>query len=268
MKNWLLFFVIVAVLLSCACPPWERIYRDGNVKRSLPLGYAWLWNPPSNASAVDFGRVTLQVGALLFLGGCIMFSRHIFQPIEEKTKKRIRKSLYYIVLFLVIGFLLLAIVLLCEEFQVLEKWQKKNSGFSGGQKESSGFEVWQRENLASQQQEKAPDIFDRLAAQQPKDELSQYKQGPQSSWKDDLADYKASTATPKPERKQRLTLAEMAMTKPGQEPPSLSRMATQQDLWGDAADRAIGATAVAEPPATISKNSYLDKLLNEPNQTD
>ncbi len=86
MRNWLLFFVIIAVLLSCARPPWRRIYRDRNIKTFESVEYAWLWDPPAKASAVDFGRVSLQVGALLFLGGCIVFSRYIFRPTKKKTK--------------------------------------------------------------------------------------------------------------------------------------------------------------------------------------
>lgn len=105
MRNWLLFFIIVAVLLSCARPSWRRIYSDRNVKTSEPLGYAWLWEePPAKASTVDFARVTLQVGALLFLGGCIVFSRYIFRPIESKGTKRILNYLGFLALLLLIGY--------------------------------------------------------------------------------------------------------------------------------------------------------------------
>ncbi len=111
MKNSLLLVIIVAVLLTCARPPWRRIYRDRNIKTFESVEYAWLWNPPAKASTVDFGRVVLQLGALLFLGACIVFSRYIFSPIEDKTKKRLSKRLIYATLFLLVGFLLYVVIM-------------------------------------------------------------------------------------------------------------------------------------------------------------
>lgn len=111
MKNTLLLVIIVAVLLSCARPPWRRIYRDRNIKTFESVGYAWLWNPPAKASTVDFGRIALQVGALLFLGACIVFSRHIFHPIDTNTAKRAQKRLLYVALVLLVGYLLGVVII-------------------------------------------------------------------------------------------------------------------------------------------------------------
>ncbi len=97
MKNVLLLLVIVAILLSCARPPWRSIYRSGNIKIVKSVEYAWLWDPPFHwrgsynirtykGVTVDFGRISLQLGALLFLGGCILFSRHIFRWRGKKTE--------------------------------------------------------------------------------------------------------------------------------------------------------------------------------------
>ncbi len=124
MKNFLLLIVIVAVILSCVCPPWYRIYRYRGANAFESLGYAWLWKPPitrrsftsgepSSTARIDFGRVQLQVGALLFLGACILFSRYIFEP----RGKRLCYMVLFIVLSIPIGFLLItAIVFVGNKF--------------------------------------------------------------------------------------------------------------------------------------------------------
>lgn len=98
MKNCLLFLIIVAILLSCARPPWQSIYRRGNINILESVEYAWLWDPPYHGSGlygrtpkgvtIDFGRVQLQVGALLFLGACILFSRYVFPSTKKKAEEK------------------------------------------------------------------------------------------------------------------------------------------------------------------------------------
>ncbi len=87
----MIFLIIILIVISCLFPPWQQIYkvRDSNIKKFKPLGYSFILDkPPYDADTIDFGRLGVQLGLLLFLGGCTIFSGHIF---PSQRKDRIQK---------------------------------------------------------------------------------------------------------------------------------------------------------------------------------
>ena len=105
MKKLLLVLILVLIVASCLFPPWRRIYKepDSNIKKTEPVGYSFLVEPPEvsvrvyergryrdyrnvKADTIDFSRLGIQIGLLLFLGCCIVFSKYIFPPTKPKPK--------------------------------------------------------------------------------------------------------------------------------------------------------------------------------------
>lgn len=99
MKKIALLTIILAIIFCCLFPPWRRIYKErrSNIKKFEPVGYSFITEPPEvrvdiynkwgnriirtedvKADAIDFGRLGIQIGLLLFLGSCIVFSKYIF----------------------------------------------------------------------------------------------------------------------------------------------------------------------------------------------
>jgi len=96
MKKIALFVIILSIVACCLFPPWRRIYKEpkSNIKKFEPMGYSFIALPPNKrlyntdlqisyteikVDTIDFSRLGIQVGLLLFLGGCIVFSKYIFQ---------------------------------------------------------------------------------------------------------------------------------------------------------------------------------------------
>jgi len=59
--SWFAGIALVAMLLF---PPWQRAYRDGNVKITMAAGYGPIFSPPKGADEVDMGRLFLSGLAL------------------------------------------------------------------------------------------------------------------------------------------------------------------------------------------------------------
>ena len=87
MKKAVLLLIIAGIVFSCIYPPWQSIYgiRSSNIKRFNSAGYGFLFKPPSNVDTIDFGRLGIQIGLLLFLGSCVIFSKYIFPPTKPKA---------------------------------------------------------------------------------------------------------------------------------------------------------------------------------------
>jgi len=102
MKKFLLVLILVLIVVSCLFPPWKRIYKepDSNIRKFEPVGYSFLAEPPYvrvydrrgdytgkevKADTIDFSRLGIQFGLLLFLGSCIVFSKYIFPPTKPKS---------------------------------------------------------------------------------------------------------------------------------------------------------------------------------------
>lgn len=124
MRKLLLLVIITAIILCCIFPPWLRIYKEekSNIRKFEPVGYSFITEPPevyiyspwgvlkgkAKADTIDFGRLTVQVGLLLFLGSIIIFSKYIFPQRQKKPKhvssddplpkkrKRVAKTLAYL----------------------------------------------------------------------------------------------------------------------------------------------------------------------------
>jgi len=99
MKKFLLALILVLIVVSCLFPPWRRIYKEqnSNIKKFEPVGYSFIAEPPYvrvrdrygkdtdreiKADTIDFSRLGIQIGLLLFLGCCIVFSKYIFPKKE------------------------------------------------------------------------------------------------------------------------------------------------------------------------------------------
>lgn len=101
MKKFLLVLILVLIVVSCLFPPWRRIYKEpkSNIKKFEPVGYSFIAEPPEvrvydrwgrnpknvKADTIDFSRLGIQIGLLLFLGCCIVFSKNIFPKEEKKS---------------------------------------------------------------------------------------------------------------------------------------------------------------------------------------
>jgi len=95
MKKFLLILILILIVVSCLFPPWQRIwyipsifpYKDGGAKKNyFPVGYGFIVTPPKEANTIDFGRLGIQLGLLVFLGSCIVFSKYIFPETQPKPK--------------------------------------------------------------------------------------------------------------------------------------------------------------------------------------
>jgi hypothetical protein len=90
MKKLLLVLILILIVASCLFPPWIKIWntKQGMVadRGCSSVGYGWLWTPPRDASAIDFGRLGIQLGLLIFLGCCVVFSKYIFPKTQPKPK--------------------------------------------------------------------------------------------------------------------------------------------------------------------------------------
>ncbi|GEM_PF-3696294 len=143
MKKILLVLILTLIVASCLFPPWVEIYkvRDSNIKKFLPLEYGFIFDkPPSNADAIDFGRLGVQLGLLVFLGCCVRFSKHIFPQKEsrpkpvlsdeippKKKRKWIKNTLVFICILAVFGYgVFMTMVYLCTENQY-SKLREDNS---------------------------------------------------------------------------------------------------------------------------------------------
>lgn len=99
MKKFLLVLILVLIVVSSLFPPWRRIYKEynSNIKKFEPVGYSFLAKPPNvpmrdrygkdtgreiKADTIDFSRLGIQIGLLLFLGCCVIFSKYIFPKKE------------------------------------------------------------------------------------------------------------------------------------------------------------------------------------------
>jgi len=91
MKKFLLILILILIVASCLFPPWRFIWAS-NSKKYVPLGYSFITNPPtlagsdSKADTIDYGRLGIQLGLLIFLGCCVVFSEHIFPQKKSKPK--------------------------------------------------------------------------------------------------------------------------------------------------------------------------------------
>ncbi|HBG28202.1 MAG: hypothetical protein A2Y10_19685 [Planctomycetes bacterium GWF2_41_51] len=83
-KQVLLAFVLILIVISCLFPPWQDIYQEyrGGIKNCKPAGYGFIVVPPDCANFIDFGRLGLQIGLLVFIGCCVRYSGYIFH--QEK----------------------------------------------------------------------------------------------------------------------------------------------------------------------------------------
>lgn len=130
MKKILLIVILILIVASCLFPPWRRIYREhnSNIKKYEPLGYGFIFDPPIfqvygerykdvKADTIDFDRLGLQLGLLVFLGCCIVFSKYIFtqtqskpksapsdEPPSPKNHKLIENTLVFICILVVFGY--------------------------------------------------------------------------------------------------------------------------------------------------------------------
>jgi len=88
MKKILFCLIISLIIVSCFIPPWQRTYSFKNAKHYDPSGYSWLWLPPEDASSIDTIRLSIQIGLLLLLVGCVLFFHKLFPARIESPKKR------------------------------------------------------------------------------------------------------------------------------------------------------------------------------------
>lgn len=90
MKKIFILIVVSLIIASCLYLPWQRTYRDGNTKQTMPHGYSWFFNPPplnyKGGIEIDYGRLSIQIGLLVFLGGCVVASKYIFPQFPHKRK--------------------------------------------------------------------------------------------------------------------------------------------------------------------------------------
>ena len=86
MKKIGISIIILLIVISCLFPPW---LAKGSTGFSA-VGYGFIAKPPKlesryyNANTIDVPRLGVQVGLLLFLGSCIVFSKYIFPSKTEK----------------------------------------------------------------------------------------------------------------------------------------------------------------------------------------
>ena len=119
LQTFLVYLDIWVIVLMCLFPPWVRIYSlpRSNIKGFELIGYGSLWSPPPQADTIDFDRLGLQLGLLLFLGSCIVFSKYIFpktqpkpkpapsdEPLPKKKRKWIKNTLVFICILVVFGY--------------------------------------------------------------------------------------------------------------------------------------------------------------------
>ena len=124
MKKFLLVLILILIVASCLFPPWRWIYKfpGSNIKKYEPLGYRFITNPPTlrtdvKADTIDFSRLGIQLGLLLFLGSCIVFSKYIFpktqpkpkpapsdEPLPKKKRKWITKTLLCLLVLIFLAY--------------------------------------------------------------------------------------------------------------------------------------------------------------------
>jgi hypothetical protein len=75
--RWLTVVYCLLVAIICLYVPWRRSVRG----MEFPLGYSFLWRPPDELAAVDWGRVVLElvaVTAVIVAGRFLLYRR--FKP--------------------------------------------------------------------------------------------------------------------------------------------------------------------------------------------
>lgn len=85
-RRFLLLIVMILIVLSCLILPWQETgyFYKSNIKWVRPCGYAPIWNIDSAGISVDYGRLGLQVGVLVFVGLCVFFADYLFK-IDKKN---------------------------------------------------------------------------------------------------------------------------------------------------------------------------------------
>ena len=84
MKKIMVLAIIALIVASCLFPPWQTFHRN---RKSVKYGFIAI--PPHyqrspfdstrrQADTIDLARFGIQTGLLLFLGICLVASKHIF----------------------------------------------------------------------------------------------------------------------------------------------------------------------------------------------
>jgi len=54
----------ISIAVTSLYVPWAEFYGTRYAPRQIPLGYAFLWDPPGREASVDFGRLLLEFLAI------------------------------------------------------------------------------------------------------------------------------------------------------------------------------------------------------------
>lgn len=63
LQRKLLIGYLIFVVIACVYVPWQRVHRD-NPALKLSMGYSLVWKVPSHGSAIDYGKVGLELLAV------------------------------------------------------------------------------------------------------------------------------------------------------------------------------------------------------------
>lgn len=124
MKRYVIFLIIILIVISCLFPPWRRIYKieDSNIKKFKAVGYSFILDrPPYDADTIDFGRLGVQLGLLVFLGCCVRFSGYIF-PRKQPMNPRRGLFSFTLVSSIALGFIAPTIIIVF--FIASEGWDE------------------------------------------------------------------------------------------------------------------------------------------------
>lgn len=154
MKKVVLLVIILAITACCLFPPWLKIYteRNSNIKKFKPVEYSFIAIPPDEANIVDFGRLGVQVGLLLFLGSCIVFSKYIFSKAKpkpvltsesppKKKRKWVAKTITCLLIFVLVGYGAVITCLYLEAEWNWSIWQAKYHELERKQSKSNESEI-------------------------------------------------------------------------------------------------------------------------------
>jgi hypothetical protein len=80
MKRFLFLGITFVFIIMLLFPPWLTIENRPrtNIKYSLLLGYAFIGQPPKDASGIDWGRLGLQIGCLAVISAAILLYGKFF----------------------------------------------------------------------------------------------------------------------------------------------------------------------------------------------